>query len=325
LPVNQPPTVNAGVDMSITLPNTAIVLLGSATDPDGTVASRLWTQASGPKNAVLGGQDTNTLSLSDLTVAGDYVFTLTATDNTGASSSDTAKVTVFPQPPPSVQYPTFSSIPFAIGMAVDDLGWKIWTYQQSRNATNADYQTIMDVGQAVGSRILTVWVMCDMDRSNILAKAVYNKPVAPYNMSIYGTTWNNTWQVTPNDFVLMNLVKENNAYMEFGLHGVIHTHPNASNVEVNGEYASIINKVLYQSTSWGWIDMGNRAKCFQDLIRQYFTVDEMSFPEAFVPPAHAYFYNNNDAQSTGALLSTYGIRFSSPSHQQPFRLQKGCY
>jgi hypothetical protein len=207
-------------------------------------------------------------------------------------------------------FPIFDNIPFAIGVVVDDLGWKehYWLSENSRNATNEDYQTIMDVGQAVGTRIMTAWVMCDMDRSNILAKAEYNKPLAPYNMSTSGIKWDNTSQVSPNDFALMNLVKDNNAYMEFGLHGATHRHPNAKNVLKTAEYALITQK-LHTSTSWGWTDMNIRAKCFRDLIRQYFTVDEMAFPEAFVPPAHAYFYNNNNSQSTGALLSTYGVKF----------------
>jgi hypothetical protein len=311
-PVNQAPAVNAGADKSITLPTTATTLTGTATDSDGTIASVLWTQTSGPKNTTLTGQDSTTLNISDLTLEGDYVFDFTATDNSGASSSDSVKITVFPVPPPTTEYPIFDTIPFAIGVAVDDLGWKIWTPENSRNPDNADYQTIMNVGQAVGTRIMTAWIMCDMDRSNILAKAEYNKPVATYNMSTIGTRWDNSWLVNPNDFVLMNLVKANDAYMEFGVHGVTHGHPNESNVEKNAEYALITN-TLYTSTSWGWNDMEIRAKCFRDLVRQYFTVDEMAFPEAFVPPAHAYFYNNNDDQSTGALLSTFGVKYVNGS------------
>ncbi|MEI6421821.1 MAG: hypothetical protein WCP55_06350, partial [Lentisphaerota bacterium] len=61
--------------------------------------------------------------------------------------------------------------------------------------------------------------------------------------------------------------------------------------------------------AWGWDDMRNRAKCFQELVRQYFTVEEMYFPEAFVPPGHAYNYGNNSPQSTGALLNTFGIKY----------------
>lgn len=310
--VNKAPTVNAGADVSITIPVSAANLFGTAIDSDGTITSMLWTQTSGPKTATFSGQTTNNLSISDLTVEGDYVFTFTATDNSGVSASDTAKVTVLPQSPPTSDYPTFNNIPFAIGIAIDDLGWKIWTAENSKNPDNADYQTIMNVGQSVGTRVMSAWIMCDMDRSNILAKAEYNKPVALYNMSTVGIKWDNSWLVSPNDFVLMNLVKENNAYMEFGLHGVTHDHPNASNVAKNAEYALITN-TLYTSTSWGWGDMDIRAKCFRDLIRQYFTADEMVFPEAFVPPAHAYYYNNNNDQSTGALLSTYGVKFVNGS------------
>jgi hypothetical protein len=93
---NQPPVVSAGGNKSITLPTNSLMLSGSASDPDGTVAGVLWTQQSGA-TATLSGQTSTTLSLSNLT-DGTYVFRLTATDNDGASAFDEATVTVAPQP-----------------------------------------------------------------------------------------------------------------------------------------------------------------------------------------------------------------------------------
>ncbi|MCH7479293.1 MAG: hypothetical protein IIA14_14485, partial [SAR324 cluster bacterium] len=50
---NQAPTANAGTDLTIALPTTSAALFGSATDTDGTVASTLWTQVSGPVIATI--------------------------------------------------------------------------------------------------------------------------------------------------------------------------------------------------------------------------------------------------------------------------------
>jgi gliding motility-associated-like protein len=90
--VNQTPVVNAGADVSITLPTNSTTLVGTAMDADGTIASYAWTKVSGPA-ATLSGNTTATLSLTAL-VAGTYVFQLTATDDKGATGSDNVTVVV---------------------------------------------------------------------------------------------------------------------------------------------------------------------------------------------------------------------------------------
>src|SRR4051812_17112142 len=47
-PPNVPPTANAGVDQSITLPTNSVNLAGSGTDPDGTITGYTWTKIAGP-------------------------------------------------------------------------------------------------------------------------------------------------------------------------------------------------------------------------------------------------------------------------------------
>jgi serine protease AprX len=91
-PTNSPPTVNAGPDVTVTLPKgaktTSVTLTGTATDPDGSITSVRWTQ--GTSATVL----SSTTTLTRTVGVGTYDYTLTATDNGGASSSDTARVTV---------------------------------------------------------------------------------------------------------------------------------------------------------------------------------------------------------------------------------------
>ncbi len=93
VPANQVPVVNAGADKSITLPTTSIVLAGTATDADGTIASLAWTKISGPNTPTLTGATTSTAAITGV-IAGTYVYRLTATDNKGASSFDEVQVTV---------------------------------------------------------------------------------------------------------------------------------------------------------------------------------------------------------------------------------------
>jgi serine protease AprX len=91
-PANVPPTVDAGPDQSITLAKgvkkATVNLTGTAVDPDGSVASVRWTQ--GTSSTVLSATTTLTRSVGP----GTYDFIFAAADDDGATSSDTARVTV---------------------------------------------------------------------------------------------------------------------------------------------------------------------------------------------------------------------------------------
>src|SRR5690606_21866792 len=89
---NAAPNVNAGSDKNLTLPTNSVVLNGSASDSDGSIASYSWTKVSG-STANLGGASTPNLSLTGL-VQGNYVFRLTVKDNKGASKSADVNVKV---------------------------------------------------------------------------------------------------------------------------------------------------------------------------------------------------------------------------------------
>ncbi|WP_247233362.1 PKD domain-containing protein [Telluribacter sp. SYSU D00476] len=106
-PTNQPPTVNAGEDKTITLPTNSVTLTGSAHDPDGSISSYGWTQQSGPGTATLTNAGTAALTASGL-VAGTYVFRLTVTDNQGATAYDEASVLVNPAPSTTQQVVSFT-------------------------------------------------------------------------------------------------------------------------------------------------------------------------------------------------------------------------
>ncbi|ULQ57956.1 PKD domain-containing protein [Flavihumibacter rivuli] len=95
---NQAPVANAGGNQTIHLPQNALTLSGSASsDPDGSIASYLWRQVSGPSTATLTSANTVNLTASNL-VRGNYSFSLQVTDNKGATGSTTVWVTVN-QPP----------------------------------------------------------------------------------------------------------------------------------------------------------------------------------------------------------------------------------
>ncbi|MEK7586228.1 MAG: hypothetical protein AAB477_03310 [Patescibacteria group bacterium] len=95
------PTVSAGAAQSITLPVSTVTLVGTATfsAPATAIASYAWVQTSGPVASVIATPASASTSVTGLTTAGSYVFTLTATDNAPAPAfvgTSTVTVTVNP-------------------------------------------------------------------------------------------------------------------------------------------------------------------------------------------------------------------------------------
>ena len=93
--VNQAPTADAGSTINIQLPTNTVTILGSGSDPDGTIKAYAWIKVSGP-SATLSNSNTPELTVSNM-VAGSYVFRLTVTDNEGAQASDKVQVVVSPE------------------------------------------------------------------------------------------------------------------------------------------------------------------------------------------------------------------------------------
>lgn len=92
--VNQSPSVNAGANITITLPTNTATLNAIASDPDGSIAVYTWTKQIGP-TATLGGETTSSLLLTNL-VVGTYAFRITVTDDDGDTAIDEVTVTVLP-------------------------------------------------------------------------------------------------------------------------------------------------------------------------------------------------------------------------------------
>jgi hypothetical protein len=88
---NSSPSVSAGADASVAT-NAHVSLLGSSSDTDGSVSANVWSQTAGP-TVTINTSDQVSASFTP-TSAGIYTFTLTATDNLGARSSDSVTITV---------------------------------------------------------------------------------------------------------------------------------------------------------------------------------------------------------------------------------------
>ncbi len=82
-----------GSNQNITLPTNSLTLIGSGTDPDGTITAYQWTKIAGPTSFTIVSPTQASTVINSL-VQGVYQFELRVTDNSGAFGRDTVVVTV---------------------------------------------------------------------------------------------------------------------------------------------------------------------------------------------------------------------------------------
>ena len=91
--INQLPAANAGADINIVLPVNSATLMGSGSDPDGTIVTFNWKIITGPIGYLIRNANFSELKIENLT-QGIYEFELTVADNKGALAKDTVRLTV---------------------------------------------------------------------------------------------------------------------------------------------------------------------------------------------------------------------------------------
>lgn len=95
-PPNTPPTVNAGADQINLEPWATVTLTGTDSDGDGTIASRAWAQTGGPAVSLTGSGAARTFEAPGTLAGTTLTFQYSATDDDGATATDTMTVTVLP-------------------------------------------------------------------------------------------------------------------------------------------------------------------------------------------------------------------------------------
>jgi hypothetical protein len=130
-------------------------------------------------------------------------------------------------------------------------------------------------------------------------------------MTEQGLDWDNSAHVSDDNFALMDLMRTEAPWLELGVHGVRHEHwenghrKRAEFGERNGH-------------GWGNPNTALHLQCFEDLLRQYRTPQESSFPVSFVPPNHGFENAPDGETSTGAMLAAFGVRFAQKPGRTAF-------
>ena len=97
---NRPPVADGGVDQTADSGDSVTLDGSGSSDPDGTIASYLWAQTTGPMVSLSTDDQVSTSFVApDVDVTTTLVFRLTVTDDDGAEASHDVDVTVTGPPP----------------------------------------------------------------------------------------------------------------------------------------------------------------------------------------------------------------------------------
>ena len=207
--------------------------------------------------------------------------------------------------------------PRAFAFAIDDLGW-----EDGRNDANldppgphragvkrifdlADYQYIVDVAKGAGVRIQCLFILSELDRDNVLAKY----PTTTHKRE----KWDNKWRIGDKQIQIMEFVREQAAYMEFGFHGTGHEYWPEDGIQRRAEWYNLIDR-----KPWPEDSLRGHVQAFREIMGQYglSKSNGHSFPESFVPCAYSYYWNPKSDYSLGKLLAEAGVKYANTDFGQ---------
>jgi hypothetical protein len=106
----------------------------------------------------------------------------------------------------------------------------------------------------------------------------------------------------------MHYVRDQSAYLEFGLHGVGHEFWPEKNKKVRAEWYN-----LRDNMPWPEEELHKHIACYKEIMAQYGLSPEKghSFPESFVPCAYSYYWNPEGEYSLGSVLNKNGVKYAN--------------
>jgi len=202
--------------------------------------------------------------------------------------------------------------PRAFAVAIDDLGWNNGKHLGKeggqgpsragvdRHFTFSDYQSLAEAGRSAGARLQGLFVLCEMDRENVCAKYP--------TTTMHGAEWNNNSNVCNEQLEIIDLVKQNAAFIEFGMHGVGHEFWPEKMKRVRAEWYNFPEK-----KPWPEQILRDHFMCFREIMKQYNLSEENghSFPQSFAPCAYSYYWNPDGRYSLGKLLNENGVKYAN--------------
>uniref|UniRef100_A0A8C1RQ93 Si:ch211-193k19.1 n=1 Tax=Cyprinus carpio TaxID=7962 RepID=A0A8C1RQ93_CYPCA len=179
---NKPPVADAGPDKELTLPVDRTTLDGSKSSDDQKIATYHWTKTKGPEGVKIDNADTAVAVVTGLQ-EGEYIFSLTVTDERKLENSDTVSVIVREEDDQPPVAKVLSSPPITLPIRTafldgsrssDDKGSisYLWTREDSSPAAgdvlnNSDHQAVLFLGNLVeGKYTFTLTVTDSKGKTN---------------------------------------------------------------------------------------------------------------------------------------------------------------
>ncbi|QEP44929.1 DUF5011 domain-containing protein [Ectothiorhodospiraceae bacterium BW-2] len=143
LACNDLPSVSAGSDRQVD-EGTTVTLSGTASDPDGTIVSIAWSQTAGSPTVTINSANTLNASFSAPSVATptQLTFTLSVTDNSGSTNSDSVIMTINDTTAPTITLDSpqdgqsYDRLPTIIVTASDESGDSVTVEVQITDVTD---------------------------------------------------------------------------------------------------------------------------------------------------------------------------------------------
>jgi hypothetical protein len=194
-------------------------------------------------------------------------------------------------------------IPMPIQVVIDDVGW--WSGEDgskrqepyrtgiNRKHVPADYQSIADLGHALGIRPQAAIILCEWDKENILRQL----PTSTW----MGENWDNSKWVGPWMDEAAELIRNNQTNLELSVHGIGHEYweggafTRAEWTDSNGQMRPEDQIELH-------------LEYFQKIMEQH---KLGPFPESFVPAAFRHSFGPSEGReiSLAEILEKRGIKY----------------
>jgi hypothetical protein len=197
--------------------------------------------------------------------------------------------------------------PRAIGFTVGQVGWMEgsslgdeggpWRAGIRRRFDVRDYTPFVEIGQEVGVRFMSLFILGELDRLNAPARYPTSTPE--------GVRFDNSRYVGPDQIEIMNYVKSNAAYIEFGITGVMHEFWE-NGVRTRAEWYDAENKKPRDENI-----VRAQIELLKEIMAQYDITPSggHSFPESFI--AYAYYWNPEGPYSLGKILGENGVKYAN--------------
>lgn len=172
-----------------------------------------------------------------------------------------------------------------------------WRAGIRRDFDVRDYKPFVEVGKEMGVRFMSLFILGEFDRLNILGEYPTSNPD--------GENWDNSEYIGPTQIEIMDYVKGNAANIELGITGVLHEYWE-DGVKSRAEWFNVEKQEPRDEAI-----IRNNVELLKRLLAQYGISPEKghSYPQSFI--SYGFYFNPGAKYSLGRVLSENGVKYAN--------------